>query len=563
MWSLTMIKSGLIYSYGMGFWGPNGHDGIWHISLAEGLSKGRFEIPVFAGEIIKNYHIGFDLLLTFIHKITFIPVVNLYFQVLPLVFALSIGLFVYLFTLCWTSSKLSSFFATFFVYFGGSFGWLVTIFKTGQLGGESLFWSQQSISTLVNPPFALSLIFIFAGLYFLDKGLKNSNTKYLIIATFLLGLLVQIKIYAGLLILPGLILAGIINLLRRKGSNLFKVGIGALIISILIFAPFNSNSSISITFQPFWFLESMMQLSDRFGWQKFGEAMANYKTGHIWFKYFISYSLAFAIFIIGNFGSRVLSVIWFFKKGFKLNNYQYTDILVVSAILLGIVIPLFFVQSGTPWNTIQFMYYSLVLSGILAGIALGQYLENKSIGIFYNTLTKQIITLLIILITIPTTIGTLWYNYIPARPPAKISRGELQALYFLATQPDGIILTFPFDGYKSKEAESNPPRPLYLYTSTAYVAAISQKTVFLEDEVNLDITGYDWRSRRKVVEEWYKEKNEDKARKFLSDNNIRYIYWIRGKDDSSSQRALLGGTQLGITKIYDNNDATIYKVSAI
>jgi len=60
VWSLTMVKSGLTYPYGVGFWGPNGHDGIWHISLAQSLAKGSWEIPIFAGETIKNYHIGFD-----------------------------------------------------------------------------------------------------------------------------------------------------------------------------------------------------------------------------------------------------------------------------------------------------------------------------------------------------------------------------------------------------------------------------------------------------------------------------------------------------------------------
>src|SRR3989337_862297 len=75
IWSLTMVKSGLVYPFGMGFWGPNGHDGIWHIALAESLAKGSWQMPVFAGEAIKNYHIGFDLILAMLHKLTFIPIV--------------------------------------------------------------------------------------------------------------------------------------------------------------------------------------------------------------------------------------------------------------------------------------------------------------------------------------------------------------------------------------------------------------------------------------------------------------------------------------------------------
>src|SRR6187455_846522 len=95
-WLLTVAKSGWYYDAlglngsGFGFWGANGHDGIWHIALTESLAKGSLNMTVFAGEKIPNYPIGFDLLLALINKITSIPVVNLYFQIIPVV--LSVGI---------------------------------------------------------------------------------------------------------------------------------------------------------------------------------------------------------------------------------------------------------------------------------------------------------------------------------------------------------------------------------------------------------------------------------------------------------------------------------------
>ena len=122
-WSLTMFKSDPCWfakcANGAGFWGPNGHDGIWHIALAESLSRGNLGIPTFAGGAIKNYHIGFDLLLALFHKITFIPINNLYFQILPPIFAVAIGLLVYKFVLVWTGSIRYTLYAVFFTYFGG------------------------------------------------------------------------------------------------------------------------------------------------------------------------------------------------------------------------------------------------------------------------------------------------------------------------------------------------------------------------------------------------------------------------------------------------------------
>src|SRR3989344_8228028 len=32
-WLLTTVKNGLVYEYGMGFWGAHGHDSIWHLNL--------------------------------------------------------------------------------------------------------------------------------------------------------------------------------------------------------------------------------------------------------------------------------------------------------------------------------------------------------------------------------------------------------------------------------------------------------------------------------------------------------------------------------------------------
>ena len=201
-WSLTMIKSGIVYSYGMGFWGPNGHDGIWHIALANSLARGNFEMPVFANLALKNYHIGYDLVLAVVHRLTAIPVSTLYFQVFPVLLSFSVGILVYKFVLTWKTSKVMAFWSTFFVYLGGIFGWLVTYARSQEISGESMFWSQQAISTLINPPFALSLIVILLGLILVSR--KSLTTVYFLLAICFFGMLIQIKAYAGVLILISL-----------------------------------------------------------------------------------------------------------------------------------------------------------------------------------------------------------------------------------------------------------------------------------------------------------------------------------------------------------------------
>jgi hypothetical protein len=509
-WSVVMIKSGWIYSFGAGFWGPNGHDGVWHIALAQSLARGSFNMPTFAGEAIKNYHLGFDIILAILTKLTSIPASILYFQILPPILAFLVGLLTYKFVFLWIKSEKASFLSTFFVYFGGSLGFLVG-------NGESTFWSQQAISTLINPPFALSLVIILLGLISLLK-------KKWLLAGICFGILVQIKIYAGLLVLGGLLV-----------SKNYKAFLTALLISLVLFLPFNRNPQGLIVYQPFWFLETMMQLTDRVGWIKFGEAMVNYKAGGLYVKAVLAYGVAFVLFVIGNFGTRILFLLKWVKFD-SINTFFY------SIIAAGVIIPMFFLQKGTPWNTIQFLYYSLFFSGILAGITLSRINNYLLVGA--------------VLLTIPTSILTLKDVYLPSRPPAKVTTEELSALAFLKSKPDGVVLTYPFDRLKAKEAEGNPPRPLYLYESTAYVSAYANKPVFLEDEVNLDITGYDWKTRRLEVEDWYKEADQLKAREFLKKNNIKYIYWLKG------QRGILGETQLGIEKVFENKEVNVFMVKS-
>jgi hypothetical protein len=536
IWSLTMVKSGLNYSFGMGFWGPNGHDGVWHIALIESLARGSFDMPVFAGETLKNYHLGFDLIVAFLNRITTIPVSILYFQIIPPILAFLVGFLTYKLVLSWRKSDRSAFWATFFVYFGGSLGWILTLLKSGEIGGESTFWSQQGISTLINPPFAFSLVLMLAGLILL------LTKKKLWLVAIIFGILIQIKAYAGILTLGGLLLSAIYQYWGKREMTLLKVFLGTFVTSLVLFLPFNATSGRVFFFKPFWFLETMMGLSDRVGWERFYSAMTNYRLGNVWIKAIPAYLVAFAIFWIGNMGTRLLKGIAVLKwlKNFK--SLGWVEFFVMGVIIAGGIIPMLFLQMGTPWNTIQFFYYSLFFSAILAGIAMGEFIKKSFL-----------VSFLVVIFTIPTTIGTL-RHYLPSRPPAMISTSELEALKALAKEPEGVVLTVPFDKQKALEAESNPPRPLSLYESTAYVSAFSRKPVYIEDEVNLDITGYPWGERKLKVAKFLNSLDITYSRNFLRENHISYVYFLKG------QRALLGEGQLGLTKIFENEAVDIYKV---
>ncbi len=539
-WCVTMVKSGLEYSYGIGFWGANGHDGVWHIAISNGLSNLNLDNQIFSGAKIKNYHIGYDLILAILNRLTGISVSNLYFQFFPILFSVLIALFFYLFIVEWRNSKFEFFWAAFFLYFGGSFGWIVNLFRGEQLGGESMFWAQQSVSTLINPPYAFSLMVIFIGLFCLNRYIEKNKIIYFWSSAILFGLLIEIKSYAGVLVLIGLFLIGLIQFVKERKKSLLALWFVSFLISILIFIPVSGFDSKILIFKPFWFLENMLGSVDRFYWPKLFSAINTYKESGIYLKLFLGYLLAFIIFVIGNFGTRLFI---FTRKP----NFSYINSFFYILIFFGILLPTLFVQKGTPWNTIQFLYYSLVFSGILAGVNFAQLIKNKS-KVFIC-----FVSFLMIIVTIPTTISTLFSVYIPNRSPAKLSNNEISALKFLRQLPDGIVLTYPFDKYKADEAISNPPRPLYLYESTAYVSAFSSKKVFMEDEVNLEILGFDWQNRKIAMQDFFNSNNINEASMFLVNNNIEYLYLIKGQDVNVDL------AKLKLIKIYENEEVLLYR----
>jgi len=95
---------------------------------------------------------------------------------------------------------------------------------------------------------------------------------------------------------------------------------------------------------------------------------------------------------------------------------------------------------------------------------------------------------------------------------------------------------------------------LYAYETTAYVSALGSKQTFLEDEMNLNITGYNWQSRREESQRFFLTADQDWGRNFLNANNIKYIYLVKG------QRMNLGLGDINGEEIFENGETVIYRI---
>jgi len=538
--SVTMFRSGLFFDFGLGFWGPNGHDGIWHLALINQLVKNvPPQNPIFSGTILSNYHWGYDFLVSLISKITFISPSVLYFQVLPILFALILGFLSFKFAYLVTKNYKTSLVFVILNYFASSFGWIVTLIKSGQMGGESLFWSMQSASTLLNPPFTLSLIILLSGLLLWIKHKNTNSIFYAFITGLVFSSLCGVKVYAGALIGISLAIFWLIKLISTKKFSKFNfwicvfTGITSILILYLL-GVFKSNSLLE--FKPFWFIHSMIESPDKFYWPKL--ASFRYNQTNIFISIFIELSLI-CIFLIGNLGIRIFGLGHFI---FSFIKHKKSDInlLLLNILFFSFLVPLFFVQKGTAWNTIQFFYYFLFfINFYLASFLSSLWTKNK------------VITLIILFLACFGSIATL-KDYFGNPPPSSLPKNEIAALNFLKTQPEGVVLTYPYNKYLKNNIAT--PIPLYAYETTAYVSAFSTKTTFLEDEMNLDITGFDWKTRRQLVNKFFTSTDKFFTRGVLIDNNIKYLYLL------DQQKLPLSQQDLEVDQIYNQDGVSIFQV---
>lgn len=512
---IPVIRSGLNYNFGIGFWGPNGHDGIWHLSLINHISQPlKIDMPIFAGETLKNYHPFFDILIAFLSKITFINSSIWLFQIFPLI---SASLFLYFsFKLGQKlSGKLSGGLILMLLNtLNNSLGWLVTLIRSGSFNGESLFWAMQSPSNQLNPPYMLSILLLLILIYLL-----NSKNPKKIFIFFILIFLPIIKVYSAI---PAFIIFGLYALNNKK---YIKTLLLSIFFALILFLQYNSSSSSLIKFEPFWFTNSMIESIDRFYWPQ----VASFLHSSNIIKYIFAQIVAVAIFLIGNFSFRLLAV----KEIYKEKS-------ILISIIICTLIPLFFVQKGTSWNTIQFLYYALFLANIPLSLYLSKHPRFSYLVIFLN--------LFPLIGSLPSFIGKI--------PPTAISKYELLALNFLKSEPKGTVLTHPYDAYLRKSFPKTPI-PIYAYETNSYVSAYSQQQTFLEDEMNLENSGYDWRPRRQQAENFFSQKNEFVDRGFLVNNQIDYIYLPKIFVNNKPQFK----PEMYLENIYENSEIIIYKVN--
>lgn len=552
------FPSGYLYKDGLDFWSSQGHDGIWHISLMEEVKKEiPIKSPIFAGENLYNYHYLVDILMgEFARIFPFFSTLDLYFRFFPVIFSLLIGISVFALITRWQqNNKVSGYFAVFFTYFVGSFGYIVTFLRNRNIfAGETVFWASQENTLLGNPPHAISHGLLAACFLAILIYLKERKLIWLAIA-FLIGfVLAGFKVSGGLVMLAGISAAAIIDFICQRRVWLMVLAFLLGLSNFITFRSMTSNDAPSfLMFLPWWFIRTMVV--DKLGWMDIELKRQFYiskGSWHAWLRVFQLEAIAFTVFLIGNLGMRTLGFFTIIKNIFTEKSYKKPfEVMLMVAMITGFVIPILFVQKGIIYNNIQFMQYFLFIMGFYGAITI-----FRLIGFFKNMWIKILIVIVVAVLSLPTVIGNLNEFYGIGRTPlAKISNQDLEALRYLKehSNQEAIILTTPFNR-NLKDKFSYQPKPIYVWYSTAYIPALTGRRMYLTDEEQALITGYQIENRIIRMKKFFQQNDFSFNRTFLKDAKIDYIYITKNELES------LDIQKNGLSIFFENNEIVIYKV---
>ncbi len=531
---VAMFRSGQLYHYGVGYFGPLARDGVWHEALIGQLKLGiPPQNPGFAGVALTNYHYLYDLLVAIVSRLSTINPSFLIYRFFPVIFSILLGIGTYLLARRLFGSKLVSILAVFFAYFGSSFGWIVSLAKHQPLAGESAFWANQPVSMNLNPPYAISLVIIIFGVILLDNYLKKPNLIKGVVLSVLLGALVGFKAYAGAIVIAALFFLTLKKIFFDKNYTLLPVFIFSAVIFIGIYLSIGKGAASLIGFQPLWLIDTMIDAGDRVGIPNFTARRFAYFGGHRWLSFGAIELISLLIFFVGNLGTRI-TALWGLRKKFFRSDLHLFIFLMMGAATFP---TLLFVQKGNPWNVIQFFYYFLYFTGLYAAFALSKF---------------SIPILVLVLLITPISSYATFRSVLYPNPPAYLPLKEYQALNFLKLEPPGVILKHPYDSnLKNKYTD---PYPLFVYADNAYVSAYSGKPVFIEDAEQQIVLNTNYTVRVDEADRFFTEKDLNWSDQFLKSNNIRYVYVPK-----IYQLPMAEG-EYSMKKIFENDSVNIYEV---
>ena len=387
----------------------------------------------------------------------------------------------------------------------------------------------QSSLLILDPSVVLGTSLMLATLYLLPKiALK---TSYAVITGSIIGVIAQIKVYAGIIALISFFLFVFYKLLTKAKLKNYLISLFcAGSITFLTFG-LNNFGSGSLVLAPLLFYEQYMEQSF-FNSTHWGIKKILFKENHNMPRLLILYMQGIFIFWVFNLGAKLillLKIPVLFKKSFWQNDY---NVVFIFAVGTGILVPSFFIQSRSVFDVVQFLWITIAILAIPAGIIWTD--------IFNKSFLLKILSVGIILLF--SSIGTAYsiYPYIASSNPLIINTNDLNLYKRFAEYipSNDSVIYLPNISIKNKHVD-------YAWHNKPFFAALLGRQIYYEGDITPYVKQEILTQRERNILSLYKainHCNEFEIHKVLKQIGTHFIL-------TSQRDTCLGSTKIRGIKI--------------
>lgn len=553
-----VILLALIFSInmtGIGVYGTaityRGEDPV-HLAYINEL-KAHFppDNPGFAEVPLKGYHFFYQFLNAAISNTFYVSIETLYFHVLPLLVSFTWAFGVYGIMLAWTKKKSAALWAVFFSMFGGSFGFILILQGHTNISIDSVFGIGQPTVALINPQFAFSVPVIFTAFYFVFRYFKEKTYNLLFPIVLSAGLLPLIKVYGGIVFYPAFGLLVFSDILRKRFKSVLFILISVLL-SLLTFGLF-LGAGQRLVYLPLWPSHTVME--SNLPWYGYTEKSYTYTRLGVIKGIIEIESFGLMLYFIGNLGVRVIGVLFaFIVLLYKRRLPSLFSLTLTVATITSVIIPLFFIQTGKVFETIQFAWYYPIFCSFFAGLGFSYFFSLR-----FPKALKVLLATVIILLALPPA----FYHYRSVIQDMPSIRYSMSDPYFSSMRYlkgvgvyNDTVLELPVSTWDLKPKKINE----WFFKSSPHITAFGNKRTYANYEF-IVFDNVHPASRFPLIKEvvaftsgrmMRDNKTKEHLTKALKNAGISYIY---------SPSALPVLSQYGIAaRVFHDSQVSIYKV---
>ena len=305
-------------------------DVLFHIAIANELTHTvPPQAPLFAGHPL-SYHYGMDLAVAMFARATGLNTRDLTVRFVPTLFVGLSMLSVFCFSRNWLRSGYFGALVVFLVFFGADFSFIPGLLL-GEKGDWSLrYFSAPAVVTLFfTNPILPGLGVLFAGLFCLDRYVRERSRAWLLLAALLFVALIEVKMLMAGQLICSLALAAVVYLIIFSNADLFKfagcTAIGAIPLVSWMLLKNRSGAQIVTKFEPGLYVSHAMQTL----------GLGNWLSGPLTFAV-----VALPIYLVGCLGLRVVGVPAILTAIFRPRPDGAVRFLLGIFVVIGVVIAL-------------------------------------------------------------------------------------------------------------------------------------------------------------------------------------------------------------------------------